>query len=48
MSNPIIEVIESRVSTGRYDAERQLSEESLTELIRLAALSPSAYNFQNW
>lgn len=48
MHNPIQALIESRVSANRYDASRQLSDEQITELVRLATLSPSAYNFQNW
>ncbi|MGH8353215.1 MAG: nitroreductase family protein [Pseudomonas sp.] len=41
-------LIESRVSTTRYQADRQLSDDDVGELVRLATRAPSAYNFQNW
>ncbi|MDG9670586.1 nitroreductase family protein [Hahella sp. CR1] len=48
MYETVKDLIENRVSTGRYDAEKSLSEEQITELVRLATRAPSAYNFQNW
>lgn len=48
MSSQIKLLIESRVSTGHYDASRDLSDADVTELVRLATRSPSAYNCQNW
>lgn len=48
MLNPIKSLIESRVSTGRYDPARSLSDQQVTELVRLATRAPSAYNAQNW
>ncbi|MDF1643882.1 MAG: nitroreductase family protein [Pseudomonadales bacterium] len=48
MSNTIKSLIESRVSTGRYDASRELYNEEVRELVRLATRAPSAYNLQNW
>ncbi|MEX6500491.1 nitroreductase family protein [Pseudomonas zhanjiangensis] len=48
MSQSIKQLIEARVSTGRYAAERELSEQQVTELVRLATRAPSAYNLQNW
>lgn len=48
MFNPIKNLIESRVSTGRYDPARSLSDQQLTELVRLATRAPSAFNAQNW
>ncbi|WP_439858810.1 nitroreductase family protein [Pseudomonas sp. MBLB4136] len=48
MSDFIKQLIESRVSTGRYDSSRDLSDEQVSELVRLAARAPSAYNLQNW
>lgn len=48
MSNPIKSLIESRVSTGRYQVNRDLSDQDVSELVRLATRAPSAYNFQNW
>ncbi|UTW10776.1 nitroreductase family protein [Marinobacterium rhizophilum] len=48
MSNAIKQLIESRVSTGRYDPARRLSEAEVSELVRLATRAPSAFNVQNW
>lgn len=48
MYDAIKTVIESRVSVNYFDAERQLPEAQIEELVRLATLAPSAYNFQNW
>lgn len=48
MSNSIKTLIESRVSTGLYDASRVLPDETVRELVRLATRAPSAYNLQNW
>ena len=48
MSDSIKSLIESRVSTGLYDTSRKLSDEIVTELVRLATRAPSAYNLQNW
>ncbi|WP_035061083.1 nitroreductase family protein [Andreprevotia chitinilytica] len=48
MFNTVKTLIESRISTGRYDASRPVSDEAVTELVRLATRAPSAYNFQNW
>ena len=41
-------VIETRVSTNHFDTERPVSSAQINELVRLATLAPSAYNFQNW
>ena len=48
MSNPIKQLIESRVSTGRYAVDRDLTEQVISELVSLATRAPSAYNLQNW
>jgi len=48
MQNTIREVIESRTSVGKYQADYQLEAGCIEELVRLANLSPSAYNLQNW
>ncbi len=42
------ELLENRVSTGRYRADQQLNPQTIETLIRLTGLSPSAYNLQNW
>ena len=41
-------LIEARVSTNHFDPSRKLSNEQIHELVRLATLAPSAFNFQNW
>ncbi len=41
-------LIESRISANRFDTGRVLSDAGISELVRLATLAPSAYNFQNW
>lgn len=48
MNNPIKSLIESRASTGRYQADRPLSDRQVDELVSLATRAPSAYNCQNW
>lgn len=48
MPDTLKTVIESRVSTNHYDTSRPLPDSDITELLRLATLAPSAYNFQNW
>ena len=48
MFDAIKSLIESRVSTARYQADRPLSDAAIGELVRLATRAPSAYNFQNW
>jgi len=48
MKDMITKLIESRASVGRYDADKKLSDAELKELLRLATLSPSVYNMQNW
>ncbi|MFZ6679123.1 nitroreductase family protein [Undibacterium sp. Tian12W] len=48
MHASIQEIIESRVSANNYDSSRKLSHDEISELVRLATLAPSAYNFQNW
>lgn len=48
MNNPIKSLIEARVSTRHYDSRRDLTDETITELVQLATRAPSAYNFQNW
>lgn len=46
--NSIRTLLEQRTSVNRFDTGRPVSEAQITELVRLATLSPSAYNFQNW
>lgn len=44
----LIDAIEKRVSINLYDPSSTLSDEVLTELIRLTTRAPTAFNFQNW
>lgn len=48
MLHPIHSLIESRAATLHYDPARELSEQQIMELVRLATCAPSAYNLQNW
>lgn len=48
MYDTIKHLIESRASVNHYDTSRDLTQHEITELVRLATLAPSAYNFQNW
>ncbi len=41
-------LLEQRISVNRFDTRRPLDEAQIIELVRLAMLSSSAYNFQNW
>ena len=42
------DAIALRRSVKHYDANHKITEEELTELLTLAALSPTAFNIQNW
>lgn len=46
--NTITHAIETRQSISRYEAGFKIAQADIEELIRLASLAPSAYNFQNW
>ncbi len=46
--NSIRTLLEQRTSVNHFDTRRPVDEAQITELVRLATLSPSAYNFQNW
>lgn len=48
LNSAIKTLIESRVSTHYFDKNRSIADEDLSELVRLATRSPTAYNFQNW
>jgi len=47
-TNPILRLIRRRVSTERFDAERELSEQQIRELIEDAVCAPSSFNIQHW
>lgn len=40
--------LESRSTTGKYDPAKKITAETISELVRLATYSPSAFNLQNW
>jgi len=46
--DPILRLIRQRVSTERFDTERELSEQQIRELIEDAACAPSSFNIQHW
>ena len=43
-----LDAIRSRRSVKHYDAEHKMSESEIDEILSLAALSPTAFNIQNW
>lgn len=48
MSHPIIDAIEQRISTNRFDPSRTMSDADIAHLVTLATRAPTAYNLQNW
>lgn len=48
MNMTIEDLIYARTSASSYDATRQLNDDEIEDLIRLATLAPSAFNAQNW
>ncbi|TRW14948.1 nitroreductase family protein [Glacieibacterium frigidum] len=44
----VIAAIEERRTTVLYDGTRDVSDEQITELVRLATRAPTAFNLQNW
>ncbi|MGR6872961.1 nitroreductase family protein [Pseudomonas sp. HK3] len=48
MQNTIREIIEQRTSVGKYEEGVEIDDSTIAEIVRLASLSPSAYNLQNW
>lgn len=48
MTNPMIALIEQRLSVNLFDATHILADAEIEELVRLATLAPTAYNLQNW
>lgn len=44
----IADLIAARSSAANFQAESVVSDDDIGELVRLATLAPSAYNFQNW
>lgn len=48
MQKDIIPLIEARISANNFDPNGVVSDLTIAELVRLATLSPSSFNFQNW
>ncbi|EAR61652.1 nitroreductase family protein [Neptuniibacter caesariensis] len=48
MSNQLESILQSRASVGKYQTGKQIPQQDIQELLRLATLSPSAFNMQNW
>ena len=48
MPNPMLALIEGRISANRFDGSYALSDGEIEELTRLATRAPTAYNLQNW
>jgi nitroreductase len=48
MKKAITTLIEQRISANQFDPTKSLSNAEIEELVRLATLSPTAFNFQNW
>lgn len=48
MHSDIASLIEARTSAANFAPGRVVSDADIGELVRLATLAPSAYNFQNW
>ena len=44
----MISAIEQRRSVKHYDSEHEIPQEDVERLLKLAMLSPTAYNLQNW
>lgn len=44
----VIETIEARRAVKHFDPEHRMTEAEVGELMRLAVLSPTAFNIQNW
>lgn len=48
MYSTIKTLIETRISANHYDSSRSVSDAVIEELVGLATLAPTAFNFQNW
>ena len=48
MKNAITTLLEHRYSANQFDPGKSLSLAEIEELIRLATLAPTAFNYQNW
>ncbi len=48
MDNSVVAAIEDRRTTVLFDTSRDISDEQVSELVRLATRAPTAFNLQNW
>lgn len=48
MSEAVIRAIEALRTTNLFDPTVRMSDAEITELVRLATLAPTSFNFQNW
>lgn len=48
MTHPIITAIEERRTTVLFDSARDISNDQISELVRLATKAPTSFNLQNW
>ncbi|GHH39359.1 nitroreductase family protein [Lentzea cavernae] len=48
MSHPIISAIEDRQTINLFDPSHDISEEQISDLVRLATKAPTSFNLQNW
>jgi nitroreductase len=47
-SNPVIKTILSRSATKYYDRAATLSDDQITELVRIGTSAPTSFHLQNW
>jgi len=47
-TNPVIECILGRTATKYYDTTAILSDEQISELVRIATTAPTSFHLQNW
>jgi nitroreductase len=48
MTNAVLDAIEHRRTTNIYDSARSISDDQISELVRLATRAPTAFHLQNW
>jgi nitroreductase len=48
MTNPVIETILSRSATKYYDPAATLSDDQITDLVRIGTSAPTSFHLQNW
>ena len=48
MTNAVLDAIENRRTTNKYDSSRNIDDAQISELVRLATRAPTAFHLQNW